>query len=58
MAAPEGAAGARWGSWSDLDAGGDAKEKAERVTTEFETLSLSDWCARYEVPEDFFADKI
>jgi hypothetical protein len=26
MAAPEGADGARWGSWSDLDADGDSRE--------------------------------
>lgn len=35
-----------------------AKEKVERVAMEFETMSLAAWCARYRVPEDFFADEI
>jgi hypothetical protein len=33
-----------------------AKEKVERVAAEYEALDPHEWCKRYRVPEDFFAD--
>jgi hypothetical protein len=30
--------------------------KDERVAAEYEAMTPADWCRRYNVPEDFFAD--
>jgi hypothetical protein len=33
-----------------------AKGKCERVAQEYESMDCGDWCRRYRVPEQFFAD--
>jgi hypothetical protein len=40
-----------------VDSFEEAKAKVERVAREYEVMDTADWCERYQVPEDFFADE-
>jgi hypothetical protein len=39
-----------------VDSLDDAKVKVERVALEYERMNPAEWCERYGVPVDFFAD--